>query len=274
MIGAGSRRKLVVLGLSALGWGGAVHGQAPGVELVPLGGVPGSIRFSSASYTVQEFGGTATITLQRTGGDDGSVSVNFATSNASAISGLDYTSVVTTVSWADNDDDPKTVQVPILNDNLPEGSETVSLSLSAPTGGATLTSPSNAGLTIFDDDSGAGACVSDANTLCLLGGRFEARIQFRTAQGQQGPGLANPIRDFSGAFSFFNPDNLEMLLKVIDGCALNNRFWVFYAATTNVEFVLTVRDKENPSAPVKTYVNNLNNPAPPIQDTNAFTICP
>ncbi len=244
-----------------------------GMVVVQEGAVPGSIRFSSPGYGVQENAPHATVTIQRVGGDDGMVSVSFATSSGTAAVGLDYTAVSTTVTWADNDDANKTVQVPILNDSLDEPNESVGLNLSAPTGGATLGSPAAATLTIADDDNPPGGpCVADANTLCLLGDRFRLQIQFRTPQGQMGMGVAEQIRDFSGTFSFFNPDNLEMLVKVIDACALNDRFWLFYGATTNVEFNLLVTDTLRNVTQV--YPNPLNSPAPPIQDTDAFATCP
>jgi hypothetical protein len=55
---------------------------------------------------------------------------------------------------------------------------------------------------------------------------------------------------------------------MLDGCSLNDRFWVFYAATTNVEFTVTVTDTE--TGRQKQYFNPLGTPAPPIQDTQAF----
>jgi len=64
-----------------------------------------------------------------------------------------------------------------------------------------------------------------------------------------------------------------MLVKVLDACATAfNSYWVFAAATTNVEFTLTVTDTQ--AGKVKTYFNPLGTPAPPIQDTAAFATCP
>jgi hypothetical protein len=73
-------------------------------------------------------------------------------------------------------------------------------------------------------------------------------------------------------FWFFQPDNPELLVKVLNGCGVNQRFWVFYAATTNVELTMTVRDTN--AGVTKTYFNPLNNPAPPVLDTSAFATCP
>jgi hypothetical protein len=111
--------------------------------------MPGTIAFSAATYSGSETGGGATITLTRTGGG-GEVSVQVTTSDGTATAGQDYTAVNQTVTWADGDTSPKTITVPIAQDTLTEGNETVNLALSGPTGGATVGTPANAVLTIAD----------------------------------------------------------------------------------------------------------------------------
>ena len=93
-----------------------------------------------------------TITVRRTGGSDGAVAVSYATSNGTATAGSDYTSRSGALSWGDGDSASKTFSVPILNDSIYEGNETVNLVLNSPTGGATLGSPSTAVLTISDNE--------------------------------------------------------------------------------------------------------------------------
>ncbi|MCP4658010.1 MAG: hypothetical protein GY856_21585 [bacterium] len=78
--------------------------------------------------------------------------------------------------------------------------------------------------------------------------------------------------DDSGLFWFFDPDNWEMLVKVLDACGLNGRYWVFAAATTNVEYTLRVVDTETDS--VVEYHNPLGTASPAITDTSAFATCP
>ena len=64
-----------------------------------------------------------------------------------------------------------------------------------------------------------------------------------------------------------------MVIKLIDGCDTPfNSFWVFSAATTNVEYTLTVTDTE--ANVVKTYSNPLGVASPAITDTSAFATCP
>jgi hypothetical protein len=72
----------------------------------------------------------------------------------------------------------------------------------------------------------------------------------------------------SGLLYFFDEDNVEMLVKVIDACGFNGHFWVFAAATTNVEYTLRVRDTDDDR--VETYFNPLGIASPAITDTAAF----
>jgi hypothetical protein len=112
----------------------------------------GTIQFSSGTYSVNENGGSILITVTRTGGSSGAVGVSYATSNGSAIAGSDYTSASGTLSWANGDTSNKTFSVPITNDTLDESNETFTVTLSSPTGGAALGSPSSSTVTITDDD--------------------------------------------------------------------------------------------------------------------------
>jgi plastocyanin len=123
-------------------------------------------------------------------------------------------------------------------------------------------------------DTTPAPCVADAATLCLSGGRFKAQLAWRSDPTTTGQGSAVPIPSApdSGLFFFFSPGNLEMLIKTLNGCGLNDKLWVFYAATTNVEFTLTLTDTM--TGKVKVYFNPLGTAAAPVQDTSAFATCP
>src|SRR5262249_18977841 len=116
-----------------------------------LPGVPVSIQFSSATYSVSEGIGSATVTITRTGGSGGAVAVTFATGNGSATAGSDYTAVTSSVFF-NSGETTKTVTIPITDDSLVETNETINLALTNPTNGATLGGPNTAVLTIVDND--------------------------------------------------------------------------------------------------------------------------
>ena len=112
--------------------------------------IPGTLAFSESTYSVDETGVNAIITVTRTGGSDGAVSVNYTTSDGTATAGTDYTTASGVLDFADGETS-KTFAIPIIDDPSVEGNETVNLSLSNPTGGASLGTDS-ATLTIVDND--------------------------------------------------------------------------------------------------------------------------
>jgi hypothetical protein len=102
--------------------------------------------------------------------------------------------------------------------------------------------------------------------LCLRGGRFSV-----FASWDIGPtGFAKPIelsRD-SGAMWFFTEDNVELMVKVLDGCGYNGHFWFFVAGLTDLQVFIVVRD--NVTGAERRYVNPRGVPFQPITDTSAF----
>ncbi|HYH44720.1 MAG TPA: hypothetical protein VEG34_03480 [Thermoanaerobaculia bacterium] len=115
-----------------------------------------------------------------------------------------------------------------------------------------------------------GPCTPSATALCLNGRRFRVEAEW-SANGQQGAGRTVPLTGETGAFYFFQPDNVEVVVKVIDGCALNGRFWVFASGLTNVGTVLTVTDAVTDMT--RTYDSPAGPPFAPLQDTVGFP-CP
>ena len=117
------------------------------------------------------------------------------------------------------------------------------------------------------------ACVPGPHHLCLADGRFRVEVAWRDFTGQEGAGsVAACSTADSGLFWFFDQSNWELMVKVLDGCALNGHYWVFTAATTTVEYTLTVTDTL--TGEVATYHNPLGKPAVAINDTSAFSGCP
>ncbi len=72
----------------------------------------------------------------------------------------------------------------------------------------------------------------------------------------------------AGYYWFFSPNNVELLLKIVDGRAVNGFYWVFAGSLTNLEFTLTVRDTYTGAE--RTYRNTAGQLAS-IADTSAFT---
>lgn len=111
-------------------------------------------------------------------------------------------------------------------------------------------------------------CDEDMDTLCLLDGRFQAEVEWTDFQDQSGSGRVSDVRTAkTGVFYFFDPENLEITVKALDGRGHNGRFWIFYGSLTNVEFELTVTDTT--TGLTKVYENPSGNFAS-VGDTTAF----
>jgi hypothetical protein len=117
-------------------------------------------------------------------------------------------------------------------------------------------------------------CGSTSSTqLCLTPNRFAVTSKWLLPDGTRGVGTVVPgSNSTSGLFWFFGADNWELLVKVLDGCALNNYKWVFAAATTNVHYQLAVTDVR--AGVTKRYFNYFGQSAPAVTDTQAFATCP
>ncbi len=121
------------------------------VSATPLAApAPGAFNFSSGSYAAGEAAGSVLVTVTRSGGSDGAVSVSFATSDGTALAGVDYTATAVVLSWVAGDAADQHVSIPILNRPGAQGDRSFGVTLSAPTGGATLGPLSNAVVTISD----------------------------------------------------------------------------------------------------------------------------
>ncbi|MGE0639352.1 MAG: Calx-beta domain-containing protein [Thermoanaerobaculia bacterium] len=263
--------------------GGGASLGSPSVVTVTINdndstpGSPGTVRFTSSTATVSESAPNVTLTAERTGGSTGAISVNYATGDGTALTGSDYLATSGTLSWGNGDSANKNFQVPIVGDSVEEPSESFTATLSAPSGGATLGSPSTATVSITDDDITCEPCVADATTLCLAGGsgdpsRFRVRITWTDFSGGSGPAFAVPSTADSGFFYFFDPSNLEMLVKMVRGCGSElNAYWFFYAAATNLGLQTEVLDTT--ACVTKNYSNPLGNFASD-GDIAALPTCP
>lgn len=112
---------------------------------------PGIISFTSPNFSANENSGCAVVTIRRTDGNSGEVTVHYATDGGSATPGIDYVPTSGTLTFADGET-TKTVCIPVLSDALVEGTETVNLIISDVTGGALLGNFSSTVLNISGSD--------------------------------------------------------------------------------------------------------------------------
>jgi len=114
------------------------------------------------------------------------------------------------------------------------------------------------------------ACVEDDDTLCLNNGRFRVEVRWETSQDSD-RGDAEALTNDTGDFWFFSPDNIELVVKVLDGCSFNERYWVYAGGLTDVKVIVTVIDSDTGVA--ATYYNPPGTPFRPVQDNESFAVC-
>lgn len=110
----------------------------------------------------------------------------------------------------------------------------------APVSASPLAAP--APLAALPAAGASGTCVPDAETLCLHDGRFEVTVDWTDPFLNTGPGIAVPGSDRTGYFWFFNAQNIELVVKILDATSISGNWWVFYGALSNVQYVITVTD--------------------------------
>ncbi|HEX4966182.1 MAG TPA: hypothetical protein VF173_35565 [Thermoanaerobaculia bacterium] len=122
-----------------------------------------------------------------------------------------------------------------------------------------------------NEDVPPGPCVPSATALCIRD-RFQASVTWRAPDGSEGAGQVMPVSSAdSGLFWFTSPDNLELLVKVLDGCSLNHHFWVYTGPATDLQFTLTVIDTR--TGKVRVYANPQGMAAGSTTDSEAFATC-
>ncbi len=116
-------------------------------------------------------------------------------------------------------------------------------------------------------------CEADLDTLCLgAGGRFRVEAAWRDQRsGDFGIGQAIPGSDRTGYFWFFNQENVELVVKALDGRPVNGKHWLFYGALSDVEYAITVLDTE--TGELRRY-DNVAGSICGLGDTGAFPIAP
>jgi choice-of-anchor B domain-containing protein len=158
-------------------------------KVAALASSAGQIGFIGTATSVSENAGTATVRLQRSGGYMGAVSIQYATSDGTATTANDYTAASGTLNWPAFDTTERSFTVPITNDSQSESDETISVTLSAASGGASIEGSPSFTITVNNDDAattppsssggGGGALSTDLLLLLALLGLVRRRSPAR-----------------------------------------------------------------------------------------------
>lgn len=113
------------------------------------------------------------------------------------------------------------------------------------------------------------SCASDS-AHCFQNGRFKAEIKWENFSGQTGTAKISPKTGQTGAFWFFDPENEEVFVKILNACGLNGKYWIFIAGLTDVKTTVTIEDLI--TGQIREFVNPLGTLFQPIAATieNAF----
>jgi hypothetical protein len=115
-------------------------------------------------------------------------------------------------------------------------------------------------------------CVASSTVLCLNNGRFKVTATWEDFASATGDARVVKLTNDTGYMWFFSQNNVEVVLKVLNACGVNNRYWVFAGGLTNVQVELSVVDTSTGN--IWTEFNPLGTAFAPIQDTSAFATCP
>ena len=120
-------------------------------------------------------------------------------------------------------------------------------------------------------DSTTQPCSVDDTTLCLNDDRFRVTVRWET-DSDSGDGRAVELTGDTGYFWFFSENNVEVVIKVLNGCAIGDgAYWVFIGGLTDVRVEVEVEDVEADES--KAYVNEAGTLFVPVTDTAAFATC-
>lgn len=199
---------LVLFALTACGGGaGSATPMLPPVTPVtppPVAPVAGSVALSAGSYSVMQDAGALVVSVARSGGSDGVVSMGYRTDNDSATAGSDYTASSGTLSWANGEAGSKSFSVPVSNAAPFTGTRSFTIRIAGISAGLTVGPPSSAVVTINGSRINSGPIGAAGASRLLVQGSFGATPssldaaaaqtydQWFAAQAQATPSLTFP----------------------------------------------------------------------------------
>jgi glucose/arabinose dehydrogenase len=168
------------------------------------GVVPGTLALGTTLVSVNEDAGTVSIPVTRTSGSGGTVGVRYTTVNATATAGSDYTGASAKLLVFGPGETTKNIVIPIANDTANEGSETFNVAVDQAIGGANVSAPRTATITIIDNDGPApvgtgngllGTYFPNVNLVSPAFARTDSTVNFDFGEGS--PGSSLPADFFS-----------------------------------------------------------------------------
>lgn len=239
---------------------GGAQLASPSNAVVTIVDNDSSLGFSTNNYTVNEGATNVMVTVLRTNTSVGEVTINFATSNLTAVGGADYISTNGTLTFLEGEN-AATILIPIIDDASVEGDETFEIYLSNP-GGAVLGTPTVATVTIVDNDaglrfssptysiseSGVSATITVLRTTVT---NTTVSVNYATANG-----TATIGEDYTGAFGVLTFTNGEtaktFTISIIDDTAIEGDETVLLTLLAPTPGSVIV----NPGAAVLTILDN------------------
>ena len=226
---------------------------------------PGDVSFSASSSSASENSSVAAITIDRVNGASGTITVDFATQDGTAIAGTDYTTTNTQVTFL-NGETLKTIFVPLINNTKDEPSRTFTATLSNPSGGAFIGNIATHTFTITDDDPPPTVSISDVSVLEGNQGNttFTFNVSLSAASGNSSSvnystanGTATTTQDYlatNGTVNFAPNEVLKTATVTVYGDLvpeINETFLVNLATPTNLTIndgqgIGTILDDDNP----------------------------
>lgn len=118
----------------------------------------------------------------------------------------------------------------------------------------------------------AGVCSPSATTLCLDGDRYQVTSDWTAPGGSSGSGRVFPAgTESTGFMTLDDPNTVDLMATVVDGCSINNNSWVFLVDLSTLGSLVTATDLQGGS--VQTYNFNQGSIHQPVADTEALP-CP
>jgi hypothetical protein len=231
----------------------------------PVAVQSGNLQFSAVNYNDSETNAdhTATITVARTGGTDGAVSVHYATSDGTATTAdNDYVATSGDLNWAAGDATNKTFTVTVKGDTTFEADETVNLTLTLPTGGSSLGSPNPATLTILNDDPNTPPSIAAVGVTRQKGTAVSNSTIATVNDTESGPGAV--VVTVTSA----NPSNGVTISNIVNSAGTVTADVVASCSATSANFTLQASDGNSTATDTLT-VTVTANPAPTLTYSNA-----